>query len=151
MKNNKIIKAVICEPFKKAKTIEVNADFDSLTEIIGDYVSTFDLVTDKVMIVYDDEGKINGSPFCRAIFQEDKLTDFKTKHKHQLIELMYNTFIICGTDGENLISLTDKQIEQYRNLYMYSEILCMNNEGITITKLKNSGAEVFNIGWNDIK
>ena len=151
MKNTKKIKAVICEPFKKAKAIEVNADFDSLTEIIGDYVSTFDLITDKVMIVYDDEGKMNGSPFCRAIFQEDKLTDFKTKHKHQLIDLMYNTFMICGTDGENLISLTDKQIEQYRNLYMYSEILCMNEEEITVTKLKDFSIEVFDIDWNDVK
>lgn len=145
MKNTEKIKVVICEPFIEAKEIEVDSDYVSLSNLIGKYVSTFDLITNKVVIVYDDEGKLNGSQFNRAIFQEDKLTDFKTKKKHQLIDLIYNSFIICGTDGENLISLTDEQIEQYKNLYKYSEILNMNDEKIMVTKIKDYSIEIFTV------
>lgn len=58
----------------------------------------------------------------RAIFQEDELTDFKTKRNHQFIDFIAGSFIICGLneDGE-LVSLPEEQLSQYLKLYLYPE------------------------------
>lgn len=149
MSNKKVIKAVICKPYEEAREIEVENDYKSLSNIIGGEVAVLDLIMFKVVIVYDDEGKLKSTPLNRAIYQVDELTDFKTKKKHQLIDIIANTFIVCGTDGENLISLSDKQIEQYINLFRFPEVFRLKEDGVEVIRIKDS--EVVYSPWEDTK
>lgn len=147
----KIIKGVMCEPYKLAREIEVNADYNSLCKEIGGNVAVFELISDKVVILYDDEGKMNGSDLCRAIYQEDKLTDFKPTPKHRLIDIIANKFIVCGMNEGDFVSLTDKQIKQYMNLYKYPEVFDPDELGVNIMRIKDGTFDFRRVLWRDMK
>lgn len=145
------IKAVFCEPNKMAKVVETSTDYANLRGLIGcDIATTMELITNKVVIVYNDEGKLDGSEPNRAIFQEDILTDFKTKKKHQFIDFIAGSFIICGLneDGE-LISLSEKQLSQYLKLYLYPEAISFVETGIFILRYKEKSFDLITVPWED--
>lgn len=147
------IKVVYCKPNERAQIIETSNDYASLCDLLGyDISTTMELITNKIVIVYNDEGKLDGSKPNRAIFQEDKLTDFKTKHKHQFIDFIAGSFIICGLneDGE-LISLSEKQLSQYLKLFLYPEEISMVETGILIVRFREKILDLIPVSWADIE
>lgn len=147
------IKVVYCKPNERAQIIETANDYASLCNLLGcDISTTMDLITDKIVILYNDECKFDGSKPNRAIFQEDKLTDFKTKRKHQFIDFIAGNFIICGLneDGE-LISLSEKQLSQYLKLFLYPEEISMVETGILIVRFREKILDLIPVSWADVE
>lgn len=146
-----MINVVYCKPNEKAKIIETATDYESLCDLLDcEAVETMELVTDKVVVLHNGEGKLCGANPSRAVFQEDKLTDFKTKRKHQFIDYIAGSFIICGLneDGE-LVSLSEKQLSQYLELYLYPEEISFLDEGILILRYKEKTFDLITVPWSD--
>ena len=109
-----------------------------------------ELLIGRVIILCNGEGKLCRATPSRAIFQEDKLTDFKTKRNHQFIDFIAGSFIICGLneDGE-LVSLPEEQLSQYLKLYLYPEKISALDTGLLIFRLKEDTFDLITVPWAD--
>lgn len=107
----KKIKVVLVEPKKQARVVEIDHSLESMQEIVGGYIETFQL-DDEVFIICNEEGKLNDLEPCRAIW-----------HEGELIEIIFGTFFICAApwDSEDFASLTDEQAEYFCNLFKKAE------------------------------
>lgn len=146
-----MIKVVYCKPNEKARIIETATDYDCLCNLLScETAETMELLTDKVVILCNGEGKLYGATPSRAIFQEDKLTDFRTKRKHQFIDYIAGSFIICGLNEEGeLISLSEKQLSQYLKLYLYPENISVSDKGLLIFRFKEGTFDLISVPWAD--
>lgn len=106
------IKVVMCEPFKYAKVVEIEASLDNYQSIVDGYIGCFYPFDDSVGIVCNDEGKINGSNPNRAIYRNGKMVD-----------IVFGTFFVTGLTEDSFGSLTDEQATKYASLFKFPELI----------------------------
>ena len=78
------MKVLVIEPHKKPYTQEVEHTLENLQRIVDGLIEPIYL--DDVAIVVNEEGKINGLPFNRALRDENR----------RILDLLFGTFFICG-------------------------------------------------------
>lgn len=112
----KKMKVVLVEPKKQARVVEIDHSLESMQQIVGGYIETFQL-DDEVFIICNEEGKLNGLEPCRAIW-----------HEGELIDIIFGTFFICAApwDSDNFASLSDEQSEYFCNLFKKAEYFVTN-------------------------
>lgn len=98
---------------KLAKVVEVEDDYKAMQKLVGGYMQTISLADDGVLLVCNDEGKINGSPLNRAIYDETE---------KEMVEIIAGDCFICGTKGENFCSLSPEMTEKYMEKFKYPDI-----------------------------
>ena len=69
-------------------------------------MSFFLFYLDDVVIVVNEEGKIIGLPFNRALRDE----------KSKILDLLFGTFFICGLGEENVTDIPKQAIPFFLNL-----------------------------------
>ena len=76
-----------------------------------------------VAIICNDEGKLNGLPLNRAIYNEDK----------EMIDIIAGTFLVVGLGGENFTSLSDSLQKKYADIFKNPEqFVKLNNEIVAV-------------------
>ena len=118
----KTIKAIICEPGKKAYVKEISTDLKALQGIVGGLIEFFYL-SDHVFLVCNDEGKIINLPMNRVIRDE----------QGSIIEVINGTFFIAkdneDEDSDGFESLTTEEVEFYLKKYLYpDDIFLVGNQ-----------------------
>lgn len=105
------IKALVIEPDKCVKEMEIENDLSSLQKIIGGYIQIVWPFDDNVLLICNEEGKLLGLEPNRPLHDSDGL----------VYDMVCGTIIIAGDDEESgdIISLTDEQIERYTKYYDY--------------------------------
>ena len=97
----KEIKVVMVEPNKHPTITTLKTNLKNLQEAVGGLIEIID-IEDDVCILCNEEGKLIGLEGNR------KLGD----------DILVGTFYVCGSNDESeLISLTDTQIDKYRNIF----------------------------------
>lgn len=123
-KENKI-KVLMVEPGKKAYEAEIGTDLHDLYAALDcDCIQTFYPYEDLVVIVCDDEGKLNGSRANRAIYSEDG----------KMMDIIFGKFFICDCSTSEFKSLPDDMIEKYKNQFLLPERFCRINDEILAVK-----------------
>ena len=119
------IKVVMVEPGKKAYVTEIDTGLESIYKALGcEVFQTFYPFEDAVLIVCDDEGKLNGARPNRAIYGDDgKITD-----------IIYGKFFICDCSGERFGSLTAAMLEKYKKQFLLPERFISINDTIHAVK-----------------
>ena len=95
------IKGLLVEPYKLPKEIEFDNTLDKLQSLVGGYIECVYLQNNnEVVLVCNDEGKINNMPLNRDIGYD----------------IIAGPFLILGDDYENgdFKSLTEEQILKYK-------------------------------------
>lgn len=91
------IRVVVVEAGKLPVTQYIGKDLKSMQSIVGGYIEEINL-DDSAVLVCNEEGKIQGLEANRRVGND----------------VIAGTFFIAGDDGsEDLVSLTDEQIEHY--------------------------------------
>lgn len=78
-----------------------------MQDIVGGTIQTVYPFRDKAAIVCNDEGKLIGLPPNRFLRDENG----------QPYDVLCGTFFVIGVGREDFVSLTDKQVETYKNMY----------------------------------
>ena len=104
MKEKKII-GIRCEPGKYAKVVEIENTLEALQDLVGGYIECI-TQEDGSTIICNEEGKLQGLEPCR---------EFKVNGK--TVDIIYGSFLIVGTDGEEFAGLSNEQIG--RNMLRY--------------------------------
>ena len=103
------MKVLMIEPGKAPYEAELDGSLESMQEAVGGGIEGYYLYAEPVAIVCNDEGKINGLPLNRAIYNEDG----------EMIEIMAGTFFIAGLGEESFADLPDYFMEQYKEQFKY--------------------------------
>lgn len=120
------LKCLLVEPYKLPKVIEIDNTLETKQELVGGYIECAYLPNDdNVVLICNEEGKINGMKLNRDI-------------GHDIIA---GPFLIVGDDYENgdFKSLTEEQIIKYKELFNEKSIKLTNKkiEDILIKKMKD--------------
>ena len=89
------MKVLMIEPGKAPYEAELDGSLKSMQEAVGGGIEGYYPYAEPVAIVCNDEGKINGLPLNRAIYNQDG----------EMIEIMAGTFFIAGLGEESFADL----------------------------------------------
>ena len=112
------MKILVVEPMKVPYEKEIPDDLDAMQAIVGGYIEVVSRFRDAV-IVCNEEGKLMGLPYNRAIFDESGLIP---------CDIICGTFFLAGMGEEDFISLTDDQISKYKEMYSEQMVLSVPQE-----------------------
>lgn len=103
---NNLIRVLIVEPQKQPYVKEIENDFRAMQAVVGGSIE-YSYLTDDVHIYCNEEGKLLGLTSNRRVDNGD---------------IIAGTFFICGDNGYGEdISLTDEQLEQYKERFKEPE------------------------------
>lgn len=128
------IQILLIEPGKYPKTMEINDSLESMQSLVGGYIEEYCPFDDDVAIVCNDEGKINGLPLNRAIY------DSQT---NELLDIIAGNFFLVGTptDSDSFQSLTQEQQMKYSKMFKYPERFTETYGKISAEKYKPVGKD----------
>lgn len=119
MNENRKIKVVLLEPLKMARVVEIDASINAMQEIVGGLIEAIYPFNDDVCLVCNDEGKINGMPLNRAIY--DKYGN--------VLDIIAGPAFICGCGGESFSSLSEKQAARYIKQFYLPQNFIITDKG----------------------
>ena len=108
------IRVLVVEPAKVPYERTIST-LEEMQEIVGGHIETVHpFADDPVALVVNENGKMLGLPYNRAIMDESGLIPE---------DMIQGTFFIAGVGSEDFVSLTDEQIGRYAALYSSQTIL----------------------------
>lgn len=112
---------------KKPECMTIDNDLSAMQKAVGGYIEMFPLDDDTVLIC-NEEGKINGLPLNRAVYDEH----------HRMIDIIAGDFFICNAppDREDFTSLTEKQLEKYTKTFNFPQKFIKTSTGIHAVDIK---------------
>ncbi len=102
------MKVLVAEPMKPCEVREIPDTLDAMRQIVGGNIEAVTSIRYASAIVCNENGKLLGLPHNRPLLDESGLMP---------LDILHGTFFITGVSGEHFVSLTDEQIQRYKNLY----------------------------------
>lgn len=108
------MRVLIVEPERRPEVKEIDDSLKAMQEIVGGYIQAIYPFDDSVALVVNDDGKIMNLPANRGLRDESG----------QIYDIVCGTFFICGAprDCDHFISLSQEQIERYRDRFYIPEM-----------------------------
>lgn len=110
------IRVLVVEPERRPEVREIDGSLKSMQEVVGGWIQALFPFDETVALVCNDEGKILNLPANRGLRDETG----------QIYDIVCGTFFICGApaDCDHFTSLTQEQIERYRERFYIPELFC---------------------------
>ena len=118
---SKTIKVLVVEPENTPVVETIEASLESYQEIVGGYIEVIYPFDDPVALICNEEGKIDGLPWNRAMYDESG----------NVWDIIAGTFLIVGADPseEDFGGLTEELIDKYKRRFWAAEtFLGVNGE-----------------------
>ena len=117
------ITVLVVEPMKEPYTKEIDSGYKAMQKEVGGLIQVTYPYDDLVGIICNDEGKINGLPLNRAIYDENGT----------MIDIMAGTFLVVGLGDENFTSLDADLIKKFSDKFKNPEqFFRLGNEIVAI-------------------
>lgn len=123
-----MISVLLIQPGKYPKTVEIEDSLEAMQAVVGGDIEEYMPFEDEVALICNDEGKVNGLPLNRAVYDSE----------HQIIDIMAGDFFICHApfDSEKFQSLPPDLMKKYSELFRYPEQFVRTQKGITAIPFK---------------
>ena len=119
------IKVLMVEPGKKAYEKEIGTSLEEMYAALDcECIQTFYPYEDLVVIVCDDEGKINGGRPNRAVYGEDG----------KMMDIICGKVFIADCSTSSFKSLPDDMMAKYKKQFLLPERFCRINGEILAVK-----------------
>ncbi len=122
---------LVVEPMKKPYMKDIDSGLHSLQRAVGGYIEAIYPYEDKVGLVCNEEGKIEGLPLNRAIYSKSG----------EMFDIIAGTFLIVGLSEDNFSELTSELAEKYAKLFESPEMFYSINGQIEVQKVEAPAAE----------
>ena len=126
--NKDTMTVLVVEPMKEPYIKDIGTDLKSMQSAVDGDIQAIYPYDDLVAIVCNEEGKINGLPLNRAVYDEDKT----------MIDIIAGTFLITGLTEDNFWSLDADLIKKYSDMFKYPEQFFMVDAEIKAIPIKPS-------------
>lgn len=100
------MKVLVVEPMKPCSVREVSG-LEDMQEVVGGDIEATYPFADPVAVVFNASGKGLDLPFNRPLMDRDGLP----------YDIVCGTFFLVGLGEEEFVSLTEEQIQKYKELY----------------------------------
>lgn len=122
------ISVLLIQPGKYPKTVEIENSLEAMQAVVGGDIEEYMPFKDEIAIVCNEEGKINGLPLNRAVYDSE----------HQMIDIMAGNFFICHAPfaSEKFQSLPPDLAKKYSEKFRYPEQFVRTDKGITAIPYK---------------
>ncbi len=107
----KTMTALLVEPGKEPQVVELPNILADLQQAIGGHLECLTYGTEPVVILCNEEGKVNNLPPNRGI----------TDYRGELVDIIHGNFIICGVDEDDFGALTPEQADKYGKQFAHPE------------------------------
>ena len=98
-------------PGQHPKPIEIDNDLKALQQAVGGSIGASYPFEDPVAIVYNDDGKLMGLPFNRALRDENG----------EMYDAVAGTFLVVGLGEEDFASLSPEMAQKYEEHFHQPE------------------------------
>ncbi len=102
------IRVLVVEPMKPCEVREIPDTLEAMQALVGGDIEAVTSIRYAAAIVCNENGKLLDLPYNRPLLDESGLLP---------LDMLHGTFFIAGVDGENFVSLTEEQIQRYKDLY----------------------------------
>lgn len=108
------ISVLLVQPDKRPKLVEIGSSLEAMQAVVGGDIEEYMPFEDDAAIICNEEGKINGLPLNRAIY------DSQT---HEMIEIVAGDFFIAYApiESEKFLSLPKEMADKYAKLFKNPE------------------------------
>ena len=100
------INVLLVSPGKAPELISIANELSSLQEAVEGNIETAHFLREGAVIICNEEGKLDGLPASRVLFDGDEMCD-----------AICGDFLIAGDTGEDFASLDDEQVSHYKELF----------------------------------
>ena len=115
-----MLEVLLVKPSQYAEMTTIDAGLSSMQELVGGYIEAISPFNEPVVLVCNEEGKINGSELNRAIKDESG----------NVLEIIAGTFFVCGAGDENFTSLPPEHREKFEKMFRKPEAFLKMGKGI---------------------
>ncbi len=102
-----VMKILVVEPMKPCEVREIPDTLEAMQDIVGGDIEAVYPFREPVAVVCNVNGKLLDLPYNRPLMDESGLP----------YDIVCGTFFLAGVGTEDLVSLTDEQIQRYKLLY----------------------------------
>lgn len=124
------MEVVMVEPGKEARIAEIGSDLNSLQAAVGGYIEAAYFFDDPVALICNEEGKVYGLPYNRAIRDE----------AGKVQDIIAGPFFVCGLGEDDFCSLTKELQTKHLDMFKYPEKFTAIGGKLVITQDKPRAA-----------
>ena len=120
------INVIYVEPGKTARTIEMKDELSEMQKLVGGLIEEYMPFEDEVAIICNEEGKVNGLPPNRAVYEENS---------REMQDIICGKFFVAYApfEVERFQSLPPDLADKYREKFKYPErFMRVNNEIVAV-------------------
>ena len=101
------MKVLVVRPMELPAVQEIDHTLSAMQELVGGTIQAVYPFDDPVALVCNDEGKLLGLPWNRALTDDHGVP----------YDIVCGTFFVAGLGSESFTSLTDDQIRRYKEMF----------------------------------
>ena len=121
-RHEQVITVILCEPGKKAYVTTIPNNLESLQKIVGGYIEAVYPFEDHVVIICNEDGKLNGKELNRALCDGSG----------QIYDILVGSFIIAGLIDDDFASLSEELQQKYYKMFRHPEIFLGDGNQIQV-------------------
>lgn len=106
------IKVVLVEPNKKAIVTEIGSTLEDMQSAVGGLIQAMYPFEDEVVLICNEEGKLLQLPANRGIRMDGE---------EDIFDIICGTFFIAGCNANGFRSLSEAEIKEYQQKYLFPE------------------------------
>ena len=120
------INVIYVEPGKEARVIEMNDELSEMQKLVGGFIEEYMPFEDDVALICNDEGKMNGMPLNRAIYDDNG----------RMQDVIAGPFFVAYApiESEKFLSLPSELEEKYVKRLDKPEMFFRTDNGIRAVK-----------------
>ena len=107
METNQEMTVLVIKPNEHPVVKRISNELESLQHEVDGYIECIYPFDDMVALICNEEGKNQGHQLNRGLYDEDD----------KLYDIIAGTFLIVGLGEEDFCSLTEEQIEKFRDMF----------------------------------
>lgn len=109
----KEVEVLLVQPEKYPKKVSISRGLESLQKMVGGYISFTYPFKEDVGIVLNDEGKLLGLPFNRALRDENG----------NPYDIINGDFLVVGLTDDDISSLSPELMDKFERLFHKPEVV----------------------------
>ena len=119
------ISVILLETGKRAQIVKTEDNLEALQDLVKGPIEEYMPFKDDVAIVCNEEGKMMGLPFNRAVRDEEG----------HLLDLIAGDFFICYApiESESFLSLPPDLEKKYKEMFEFPQQLFRTEQGLMTT------------------
>ena len=116
------MKVLKVEPYQLPEVKAIDSGLSSLQHEVKGWIEATYPFEDPVAIICNEEGKLNGMEFNRAIRDENG----------EVREIIAGPFLIVGLGEEDFTSLSEDMVQKYKRMFAQPEVFLQTQSSILI-------------------